>query len=103
MSPPIATDQLQEEVSKISLLKEKNQAEHAAATRNESTYFTEGPLKSTGVLDKYESFDVTPVIGKEFPTANLVDWINAPNADELLRELALTSKLPLAITTSKVD
>jgi len=47
-------------------------------------------LESTGVLDQYESFDVTPIIGREFPHANLVEWLQAPNADELLRELALT-------------
>jgi len=48
-------------------------------------------LKSTGVLDQYESFDLTPVIGREFPTANLVSWLQAPNSDELIKELALTS------------
>lgn len=51
-------------------------------------------LKSTGILDQYESFDVTPVIGREFPTANLVEWLQASNADELLRELAITSNAP---------
>jgi hypothetical protein len=50
-------------------------------------------VKSTGVLDQYESFEVTPVIGREFPHADLVSWLQAPNSDELLRELALTSKL----------
>lgn len=45
----------------------------------------------TGTLDQYESFDITPVIGSEFPKANLVDWLNAPNSDELIRELAVTS------------
>ncbi len=49
------------------------------------------PLKLAGVLDVHESFDITPSIGREFPTANLVDWLNAPNADELLRDLAITS------------
>jgi hypothetical protein len=48
-------------------------------------------VKSTGALEQYESFDVTPVIGREFPHANLVTWLKAPNSDELLRELALTS------------
>jgi hypothetical protein len=48
------------------------------------------PLKQTGVLDQYESFDVTPVIGREFPKANLVDWLNAPNSDALIRDLAIT-------------
>ena len=50
------------------------------------------PLKLSGVLDSYESFDVTPVIGREFPTANLVEWLEAPNSDELLRDLAITSQ-----------
>jgi hypothetical protein len=51
------------------------------------------PLKPTGALDAFESFDVTPVIGREFPNANLKDFLRAPNSDELLRELAITSKL----------
>lgn len=49
------------------------------------------PLKPDGVLDEYKSFDVTPVIGREFPDAQLVDWLNAPNADALIRDLAITS------------
>jgi len=49
------------------------------------------PLKPDGVLDEYRSFDVTPVIGREFPDAQLVDWLNAPNADALIRDLAITS------------
>lgn len=51
-----------------------------------------GPLKTSGVLEAHEYFDVTPVIGREFPKANLVDWLNAPNSDELIRDLAITSK-----------
>lgn len=50
------------------------------------------PLKQSGVLDAYEWFDSTPVIGREFPKANLVEWLNAPNSDELIRDLAITSK-----------
>lgn len=53
------------------------------------------PLKLSGVLDQYEHFDVTPVIGREFPNANLKEWLEAPNSDELLRDLAITSKLGL--------
>ncbi|KAL1836227.1 hypothetical protein VTJ49DRAFT_5408 [Mycothermus thermophilus] len=48
------------------------------------------PLKLSGVLDQFESFDVTPVIGREYKNVNLVDWLNAPNSDELLRDLAIT-------------
>ncbi|OJD34292.1 family taurine catabolism dioxygenase [Diplodia corticola] len=48
------------------------------------------PLKLSGALDQYEHFDVTPVIGREFPSANLKEWLEAPNSDELLRDLAIT-------------
>lgn len=51
------------------------------------------PLKLSGVLDAFESFDSTPVIGREFPKASLVEWLNAPNSDELIRDLAITSEL----------
>lgn len=51
------------------------------------------PLKLSGALDAFESFDVTPVIGREFPNASLKDFLRAPNSDELLRDLAITGKL----------
>ena len=50
------------------------------------------PLQLKGVLDQYDSFDVTPIIGREYPTANLKEWLEAPNSDELLKELAITSQ-----------
>jgi len=50
------------------------------------------PLQLQGTLDQYDSFDVTPIIGREYPTANLKEWLEAPNSDELLRELAITSQ-----------
>jgi hypothetical protein len=51
------------------------------------------PLKQSGSLDKFDSEDVTPVIGREFPSANIVDdFLNAPDGDALLRDLAITSK-----------
>lgn len=49
------------------------------------------PLKLTGALDVFESFDVTPVIGREYPTVDLVKLLRAPNSDELIRDLAITS------------
>ena len=49
------------------------------------------PMKLSGALDKYESFKLTPLLGTEFPTASLKEWANAPNADELLRDLAILS------------
>lgn len=48
------------------------------------------PLKPSGVLDQFEQFDVTPVIGREFANVNLAEWLRAPNSDELLRDLAIT-------------
>ncbi|KAK5170624.1 uncharacterized protein LTR77_005213 [Saxophila tyrrhenica] len=49
------------------------------------------PMKPNGSLDDYKYNDLTPCIGREFPTANLVDMMNAPNSNELIAELALTS------------
>ncbi|RAL07908.1 TauD/TfdA dioxygenase family protein [Aspergillus homomorphus CBS 101889] len=49
------------------------------------------PLKKSGALDKFEYEETTPVIGREYPTVNIVDdLLNAPNADELVRDLAIT-------------
>lgn len=50
------------------------------------------PMQLAGALDKFESFDITPVIGKEFPNADLAEWLKADNADELIRDLAITGK-----------
>lgn len=52
------------------------------------------PLQLTGALDQFESIRSTPCIGTEFPKANLVEWLRAPNSDELIRELAITSITP---------
>src|SRR4051812_10478439 len=49
------------------------------------------PLKLSGVLDQFTSFDVTPVIGREYVGVDLAKWLRAPNSDELLRDLAITS------------
>lgn len=51
------------------------------------------PLKVSGALDKYEHFDVTPIIGREYVNVNLAEFLNAPNSDELLRDLAITGML----------
>lgn len=50
------------------------------------------PLQKTGALDAaFEFDDVTPAIGREYPTANIVsDLLEGANADELLRDLAIT-------------
>ncbi|ETN36520.1 uncharacterized protein HMPREF1541_08798 [Cyphellophora europaea CBS 101466] len=48
------------------------------------------PLNYSGSLDKYEHFDVTPVIGREYPSVQLKDLLEAPDSDKLLRDLAIT-------------
>lgn len=54
--------------------------------------YPRAPLELKGVLDGYKSFNVTPIIGREFVDVNLKDWLRAPNSDDLIRELAITSK-----------
>ena len=52
------------------------------------------PLKVSGAIDRFEHEDVTPVIGREYPHVNIVnDLFNADNADELIRDLAINSRL----------
>ncbi|KAJ3544010.1 hypothetical protein NM208_g3272 [Fusarium decemcellulare] len=49
------------------------------------------PLLLAGALDKFNHDELTPVIGREYPSVNLVDdIINAKNSDELIRDLAIT-------------
>ena len=49
------------------------------------------PMKLKGLLNSINSCDLTPILGTEFSEAKLVDWLKAPNSDEILRELAITS------------
>jgi len=83
----IDTEHIDEGIAHVSLKAQNGQAGPTA-----SSYTSDSALKPSGALDHLESFDITPVIGTEFPTANLVDLIQAPNADELLKELAYTSE-----------
>lgn len=57
------------------------------------------PLVLTGILDKFQYEDTTPALGREFANVNIVDdLLNAENANDLLRDLAITSKLALWLT-----
>lgn len=50
-------------------------------------------LVSTGSLDDFIWDNVTPAIGREFAQTNIVnDILNQSNADQLLRDLAITSR-----------
>lgn len=59
------------------------------------------PLKLKGVLNSLKQFRVTPTVGTEFPEANLVQMMNAPNSDELLRDLAITGKQANILPTKR--
>jgi len=65
--------------------------EQFQSKRAANSSYPREPLDLEGVLDEFKSFDVTPIIGREFPDAQIVDWLNAPNADALIRDLAITS------------
>ncbi|THH06974.1 hypothetical protein EW145_g3707 [Phellinidium pouzarii] len=57
--------------------------------RNGNT-MTRQPLVYSGSLDAFKSFDVTPVIGREFTDIQLTDLMRADDADALLKDLAVT-------------
>ena len=48
------------------------------------------PLKLGTSLDKFEKSDLTPLIGTEFARGvQITELLKAPNADELVRDLAI--------------
>ena len=47
------------------------------------------PLNPTGCLDKFDFFEVTPCIGRQYTNLSIHDMLNAPNSDELIREFAI--------------
>lgn len=55
------------------------------------------PLKYSGSLDSYEHFDVTAVIGREFPKLQLSEILNddAKVRDLAITGMSLTSTLPV--------
>lgn len=53
------------------------------------------PLRFNGALDRFDSEDTTPAIGREFFNVNIVDdLLNAPNSDELIQDLLLLVRCP---------
>jgi hypothetical protein len=47
-------------------------------------------LTNSGSIDHLEYVDVTPIIGREYPTAKLKEMLDAPNAQDQIRDLAIT-------------
>lgn len=79
-----ATDKIQEKLSALSVGKAEEQI-------SATTGYPRKPLELSGALKDIKHFDVTPVIGREFADVDLAQWLQAPNSDELLRDLAITS------------
>jgi len=78
----------------INIMSTESQTQTATIQVKESeTPALREPLQLKGVLDQFKSFDVTPVIGREFVDVNLKDLLRASNSDELIRDLAITSEL----------
>jgi hypothetical protein len=50
------------------------------------------PLKYSGSLDQYKHFDITPVIGEEFPELQLSEILSDDNK---IRDLAILGKSPI--------
>jgi hypothetical protein len=70
----------------------KGKASEILAQKTSSIGLIKIPLQLSGAIDEYESFDLTPIIGREFRDVNLVDWLNAPNSEDLIRDLAVTGE-----------
>lgn len=77
MSPPAADSDLAvRPVEVVSKIQQKEESGSRLAQ----------PLKYSGSLDQYEHFDVTPVIGEEFPTLQLSEILSDDNK---VRDLAI--------------
>ncbi|CAJ2512451.1 Uu.00g054660.m01.CDS01 [Anthostomella pinea] len=68
-----------------------DEAAHTLPSRAGKAATYPQPLKLTGALDEFAYEDATPVIGREYRNVNIVDdLLHAGNADERLRDLAIT-------------
>ena len=50
------------------------------------------PYDNAGTLDVFKQVHITPCLGSEFKDVDLSEWLKAPNSDNILRDLALTSE-----------
>jgi len=84
-----STDKIQEKLSSVTGNTKAEFKSPEASPAVQSNLHKE-PLHLNGALDHVKSFDVTPIIGREFEGVDLAAWLKAPNSDELLRDLAIT-------------
>ncbi|KAL9617177.1 MAG: hypothetical protein Q9160_008031 [Pyrenula sp. 1 TL-2023] len=86
MAPPSAETVVQEPTGNAERLKNGNSAK-TLNNGNATKKLIRTPLLYSGALDKYEAFDVTSVIGREFPKAQLLEILTD---DAKVRDLAIT-------------
>jgi hypothetical protein len=58
------------------------------------------PLVYSGSLDAYKHADATPTIGREISGVQIKNLLNSPDSDSLIRDLAITGKLPFIFFNS---
>ncbi|KAG0647374.1 alpha-ketoglutarate-dependent sulfonate dioxygenase [Hyphodiscus hymeniophilus] len=89
MAPPVADVDIQSPSSPTQSISAKTRTipeiKKTVAGITQSSSFP-APLQNFGTLDNYESFDVTSVIGREFPKLQLTSILND---DEKIRDLAI--------------
>lgn len=49
-------------------------------------------MRPSGALHKHKHIEVTPALGTEFPEANLTEMMNSPDADQFIKDLAITGE-----------
>ena len=76
---------------------------HPTKGASSDASYPRAPLQLSGILDGYRYNEVTPVIGREYPTIQLKELIDAPNSDDLLRELAIVSEWLWATLGNAID
>ena len=50
------------------------------------------PLQLSGALDQWEQHDLTPLMGTQFEDINLTEILHSPACDQIIRDIAITSK-----------
>jgi hypothetical protein len=55
------------------------------------------PAVYSGSLDVYELNDITTSIGREIPDLQIKKILNSPDADTLIRDLAITGELHCSV------
>lgn len=58
-------------------------------------------MRPSGALHKHKHIEVTPALGTEFPEANLTEMMNSPDADQFIKDLAITGEPYIGIPLSQ--